>query len=138
MIPNGKFTFTNPLGEHRTFQIKTQNKEAKFAPGKRIVALLTGPDNDSDYQGFGFIENNQVRLWNSKITPAFKWYARMLSLLGGMAETDSEDIKGRIFIQNRVYEFSGSKRCVVCNRTLTDPESIKLQIGPICREGMAA
>lgn len=51
---NGKLTFHNSrTGEHRTFQVKTQDADAKFAPGERIVSLLVGNDNQNDYRGFG-------------------------------------------------------------------------------------
>ena len=41
---NGTITIHNPkTGDHRTFQIKTQPADAKFAPGRRVVSLLTGP-----------------------------------------------------------------------------------------------
>jgi hypothetical protein len=43
---NGTYTITSPTGEHRTFRIKTQKDDARFAPGKRTIALLTGSDND--------------------------------------------------------------------------------------------
>lgn len=36
---NGKFTITNSKGEHRTFSVKTQAKDAKFAPGQRVLAV---------------------------------------------------------------------------------------------------
>lgn len=79
IIYSGTYTITNSKGEHRTFRIKRQKKDAKFAPGARILSLMVGPDN-SGHQ-----------------------YAVMLS-----------------------------KRCVRCNRKLTNPESIKAGIGPEC------
>ena len=67
-ILNGTFTMTNrESGEHRTFQIRTQPDDAKFAPGKRVIALLRGPDNESDYQPFGFVsEDGTIYVWRSK------------------------------------------------------------------------
>ena len=66
-IFNGRYTMKNRRsGEHRTFEIKTQDKDAKFAAGKRVVALLTGPDNTADYTGFGFVEDDGIVVWKSK------------------------------------------------------------------------
>lgn len=140
MIPNGLYTFTNAAGEHRTFKIHTKKKDANFAPGQRIVSLLTGPDNENDYRGFGFVKNDGIKIWNKNFTPAFQWYARMVVAAANAIEQmiEMETPEAAICLQGRGYKVQVSKRCCVCNRTLTDPESIKLQIGPICREGMAA
>ena len=54
VIPNGEITLTNrETGEHRTFRIRTNKEDARFAPGERVIALLTGPDNTTSYTGFG-------------------------------------------------------------------------------------
>lgn len=58
-VPNGRCTIESTrTGEHRTFRIWTQAADAEFAPGKRVVALLTGSQNDDpdDYTGFAFID----------------------------------------------------------------------------------
>jgi hypothetical protein len=44
---NGRYTIqSKQTGEHRTFWVKTQAADAKFAPGRRVVSLLTGSQND--------------------------------------------------------------------------------------------
>ena len=61
---NGIYTVTNKeTGEHRTFAVRTQKEDAKFAPGERIVALLTGPNNEDDYTGFGFVTPAGIIVW---------------------------------------------------------------------------
>ncbi len=116
---NGKWTIENPAtGGHRTFQIRTQADDARFAPGKRIVALLSGPDNTSDYQGFGFVENGRIKVWRKKQDTVFVKFAHML------ANPKYWEDKGL------VYHFEG--KCRRCNRTLTTPESIESGIGPVC------
>lgn len=135
MIPNGTFTFTNvATGEHRTLQVKTQDKEARFMPGKRIVALLRGPDNESDYTGFGFVEGDKVSIWRSKQTPTFTWYARLIVAASAAIQNmvDAEEPEAQVLLQTRQYTVQVSKRCLVCNRKLTDPESIRRQVGPVC------
>ena len=45
---NGTFTVHNPAtGEHRTFKVSTVQQGD--LEGRRIVALLTGPDNANSY-----------------------------------------------------------------------------------------
>lgn len=131
-IFNGKYTIQNrATGEHRTFYVRTQKADAKFAPGARVAALLTGSDNDSDssYQGFGFVNNDGIRVWSSKRgtvagkKSSWEWYAEMLWSLavdGGASEFAEK------------YSLLMEGRCVKCNRTLTEPESIRTGIGPVC------
>ena len=117
---NGKITIASPTGNHRTFSIKTQKVDSNFAPGKRVVALLNGPDNQSDYCGFGFISNNgqDINVWKKKQGGIFDQYAKMLLNPDKYQELGAE------------YLFSGT--CRMCNRELTVPSSIESGIGPIC------
>lgn len=137
MIPNGIYTFTNAKSEHRTFRIKSQKPDAKFAPGKRIAALLTGSDNEKNYTGFGFIETNDtVSVWTSRRYPKspFVYYAKMIEAAGKVVDLQAEVTTANVVLENgHVYKLMASRRCMVCNRTLTDPESIKTGIGPVCR-----
>lgn len=118
---NGTLTLTNPAtGEHRTFRVKTQPDDAKFAPGQRIVSLLTGPDNTSDYTGFAFVnELGHVYCWTKKRGTIYERYARMLTDLAGVIERNKLEVN-----------FEG--RCRICNRPLTTPESVESGIGPVC------
>ena len=78
---NGKLTISNPAtGGHRTFSIKTQPADSKFAPNERVIALLTGSDNTASYTSFGFIQpNGTVRLFRSKSDGIWLKYADMVS-----------------------------------------------------------
>ncbi len=122
---NGEITVHNRVtGAHRTFRVATQPKDSTFAPGKRIVSLLVGPDNTSDYQAFGFVDRfGEVYCWNKfKGTGGkrsdFERFAAILSNPAGFAA--------------RGLEFSFSGRCRVCNRPLTRPDSIARGTGPTC------
>ena len=115
---NGTITIKSPTGAHRTFQIRTQPADSRFAPGKRVVALLNGPDNESSYQPFGFVSNMGIQVWRKKQTKTFNTFAQMLE------RPESFEAKGA------EYLFSG--KCRICNRKLTVPESIESGIGPIC------
>ena len=123
-IPNGLYTLQFPDGSHRTFRIYTKKQDAKFAPGKRIFAILIGPDNTADFEGVGFVDDSGIHVWRSKKGSAVKpskieEYAGLVWKLA-----DGEVIDG--------YELSISKRCLRCNRELTTPESIDREIGPEC------
>lgn len=140
---NGTYTIENTkTGEHRTFSIKTQKPDAKFAPGSRVLALLNGPDNTADYQGFAFITAQApgVTVWKSKCGSfvggtykhsAFEVYATMLVTL--VEDAEKGKLKGNVWHQ-RGYKVHLEGSCIYCNRKLTTPESIKCGIGPDCAE----
>src|SRR5688572_23093574 len=55
---HGEITAYNPAtGQHRTFKVSTVRGDGGLA-GKRIIALLTGSDNENDYTGFGFVRED--------------------------------------------------------------------------------
>lgn len=122
LIPNGFFTITFPDGSHRTLRVRTKPADSKFAPGRRVVGLLIGPDNTSDYEDFAFIGEYGVQTWKRFKNQKQDRYAELLWALG-----NNEEIDG--------YSLAISKRCLICNRTLSDPESLRLGIGPVCRGG---
>lgn len=120
-VPNGFFTLTLPDGSHRTFRVHTQNPQAKFAPGKRVISLLIGPANTGDYERFGFVEADGVRVWKRYRDTKQAAYAEIVWEIatGGRVEG---------------CELLVSKRCMLCNRELTTPESLERGIGPLCWE----
>lgn len=116
---NGFVTIENPgTGRHKTFKIQTKGPDAKFAPGRRVVYLVEGRGR-GELTGFAFIGDGQLWLWK-KYRGKKPWtqYAQML------ADPERYEARAR-------YEFD--VRCRVCNRPLTDPESIRLGVGPNCR-----
>src|SRR5580692_6865196 len=116
---NGVFTVKSiATGEHRTFMVRTQPDDAKFAPGKRVLSLLRGPDNTKDYTGFAFVEPDGIKVW-AKANDKCRAYAAMLEKLS------EHSAAGRV-------EVYAATRCRVCNRTLTTPESVESGIGPVC------
>lgn len=124
-LPEGYFTVQ--FGErydgeetHRTFRVKDASSQSKLA-GKRIISLLTGPDNTGDYMGVGFVTDQGVSVW------------KRFSAEGVMK--DAIDILlGDVETAQMGYAMQ-SGNCYVCGRLLTEPESIKLGIGPVCRGG---
>jgi hypothetical protein len=127
---NGTYTVENVnTGNHRTFEIKTRPRDSNFAPGKRVVALLNGPDNEKDYIGFAFMGDDGITVWRSKRGTAegpslFDKYARLLWAL----TTEGENCG----FYKQGFRLHSEGRCIRCNRKLTVPESIKTGIGPVC------
>lgn len=117
---NGVFTVKSAAtGEHRTFKVRTQPVDSQFAPGRRVVYLLVGADNTSDYQGFAFVDGGEVIPWRKHLGTVREKYCWMLQ------ELQRHVAEGRV-------EVFVSCRCRVCNRTLTTPESVQSGIGPVC------
>ena len=127
---NGSITIENTAtGEHRTFQIKTQKDDAKFAPTMRIVSVLNGPDNYFNYKGFGFaFEDKGVLVWKNKrgtdSRSKFEVYADMINHFFGHDSARDWTAMG--------YTCTIEKKCLRCNRKLTHPESLRCGIGPVC------
>lgn len=121
VIANGYYTLKFPCGTHRTFRVFTKKATAKFSPGQRIIAMLIGPDNTNDYEQFGFVDDNGIKIWKRFIGKKQEEYARLIWMLATGCEA-----KG--------YELLVSKRCLRCNRVLTDPVSLERGIGPECLE----
>jgi hypothetical protein len=125
---NGEITIEGPKG-HRTFRVKS----SKFGKGdkaeiKRVVGLLVGSDNESDYVNFAFATDaGRVVVWkrfrgtDEKLS-AHEVYATML------------DDRGRQNFEARGYKYLVSTHCTRCNRKLTDPVSIETGMGPHCRK----
>jgi hypothetical protein len=125
---NGHYTIKSSWsGDHRTFKIHTQGEKTEFAPGQRIVSLLTGTENDSDssYTGFAFIDDDGIHVWTKKRGEGlWEKYAEMLWSLALDSALSPWAVKG--------FTIMGEGRCIRCNRLLTEPNSIKSGIGPVC------
>lgn len=120
---NGKFTVKSTrTGEHRTFQVRTQDAKATFAPGKRVLSLLTGSNNEADYTGFAFVDDFGIHVWTKNRTEQYMALARMLEHL------QRHEDAGRV-------EVCAETTCRKCNRALTTPESVRDGIGKKCARG---
>ncbi len=128
---NGIFTVTSiTTGEHRTFRIKTQAEDAKFAPGSRVVSLLTGPDNSNDYKSFGFVnpgyqDNIKIAVWKKYRGSGWDKRSTFEKYAATLENLSSLEGQGKI-------EILVEGLCRICNRKLTEPESLKTGIGPVC------
>ena len=117
-VPNGFFTLTLPCGSHRTFRVRTERNGR--LRGQRTVALLIGPDNSGDYEPFGQLAPGGVAVWKRF---AHARQAELAAILWALWH--GELIEG--------HDLLVSRRCMACNRPLTDPESILTGFGPSCR-----
>lgn len=134
-IANGSFTLTWPDGKHKTFRIKTQKNDSHFAPGKRVIALMTGSDNENSFTGFGFVDNNGVRIWDSISSGRAKtaWVyseGKLEGYVRALWSLATEGDASRFYAKG--YRLLSEERCVKCNRKLTNPLSIRNKIGPEC------
>ena len=116
---NGTITAESCTGEHRTFRIKTQAKDAKFAPGQRILSLLIGQDNVSDFKSFAFVRDDRICVWKKFRGTKFETLAKVVQ---------DQDY----FVQKFGFVYHSEGACRVCNRKLTTPDSVSSGIGPIC------
>lgn len=129
---NGRFTIQNILtGVHRTFKVETGFKGQEWAKNKRIVSLLTQPDNVNGFAPFATLrKNNTIKCFKNKIDVGdWRAYAGML---WSFANDNFSFLKEGFNPDN--YEILEETCCRRCNRPLTNPESIRSGIGPYCAE----
>jgi len=132
LILAGKAVFTlvsKKSGTRYTYKVIRADSK-KWNPATYFVSLLTGPDNTSNYQYIGMIQNNRFRTTqksrmrdDSVPVKAISWSLIQLSA-GKMSE---------------LLEIWHEGRCCRCGRRLTVPDSIAIGLGPECsgmnREG---
>jgi hypothetical protein len=122
-------------GDHRTFKVSTVSKGS--LAGKRILSLLTGSNNESDYTGFAFITQGEqgdrlpagvLLLWKR-----FRGQDGERSMWERLADL----VQRPTYWESRGVTYQFSLRCRRCGRTLTHPESLASGLGPVC-EGRAS
>lgn len=125
VIPNGYYTVVLREDRHVTFRLETADTTffTTCAFGTQIVSFLSGADNQRDYTGCAFVTGQQYRRWQ-------RYHAdtdldAALTLLMQQPETHA----ARYVLE--------SNRCFMCNRLLTNPDSILNGIGPICTKNLA-
>jgi len=137
---NGTYTIESPKGGHRTFKVATVLRGK--LEGRRVVSLLTGPDNESSWSGFGFVEESGIAVWGRRnrsvrglvSTPQARaeWltftHREKLSTMLWSLSTEGEASQ----FYRLGYRLLLEGRCLICNRKLTTPESITSGVGPVC------
>lgn len=118
-LPCGFLTVHFPFGDHRTFRIRFEQYGQNR--GKRTLSLLIGPCNTDDYEQIGIVTPDGFDLRKSTLGTKTETHARLLWDLARGEQLDG-------------YELLTEKRCRLCMRPLTDPESIHTELGPTCRK----
>lgn len=119
-ISSGFYTLEHPDGSHSTWQIRLEKTHRTYR-GQRTISRLIGPDNSNDYE-------RTAVLWNSGFSPIGNHRrgrtAELLRLLWDAANDNPAE----------GYTLLIDKRCRWCSKHLTDPTSIRTEIGPTCRK----
>lgn len=122
----GKSIFTIQsarTGARHTFQVRHKKDSDMY-----FVSLLTGSNNDEDYEYLCFIRehyNGRYQYGTSKKScrkdnhPAHA----MIKYLAKLIETQE---------MHPQFEFYHEGKCARCGKTLTDPISIERGLGPTC------
>lgn len=130
MLQDGFYTIVYVKAQtHRTLKIETI-KQGGLA-GRTVISYLVGPDNESDYKGFGFIDpqTGVVTFWQK--FRAQESAERLVRILAAV-----KTIVGNPTEAGINYALKSSK-CCRCGRTLTVPASIHNGMGPECAKRRA-
>ena len=119
--------YNKESGNHRTFRFKKQSVDDSFAPDRIILQLLTGSDNENDYQGIGFLNGSSIQVWRKYVGSQNEKTAEILGqvLFGFIGRYPLEVLER--------FEVITSGNCFKCGKTLTTPDSVESGIGPICK-----
>lgn len=63
-VTRGHYTVVREDGTRRTYRARTMAANSRFAPGKTVIDLLTGPENTSSYTGIAFADSTGLRVWS--------------------------------------------------------------------------
>jgi len=129
----GDATFTvtsRKTGTRFTYRVEALSG-TDDAAGKWFVGVLTGPDNRHDYTYAGMVfeqpdgSHKPTQTRNSKLpacAPSWMGFVWLVAQLNADADI------------SRSAELDPMGKCGRCGRELTDPESIRTGLGPVCRE----
>jgi hypothetical protein len=124
VIPDGTYTVVAPteLGEHVTLRLRPATWAKDLPAGSQVVEFLSGPDNEHDFTGFGFIVKGKPRIWKR-----YRDGGRPVIALHLLLDMQEDNVREA----GHTYALA-SGRCYRCNRTLTVPASIHRGLGPVC------
>lgn len=123
------FTVSNNKGEHYTFQITRKEANGRY-PETWFVALLTGPDNNTDYTYLGMLNpvGGTVSLTRNSRFDDRSVPVRVIRWALNIVWNKQSFPDG--------YGIRHEGKCGRCGRRLTVPESIDSGIGPECAKIM--
>jgi len=130
----GKVTLTIelPSGNHYTYAINGKEANGEHPPAW-FVSLLTGPNNEHDFQYIGMLRPNNGEV---SLTRASKFNDDTLPVrlirrvLYRVWRNELDEVR------QHGYNVHHSGKCGRCGRKLTTPESIERGIGPDCFNSM--
>ena len=131
VVFNGDYEVTSAkTGEIRTLVIRTQDLRSKFCPGERILKILTGTNREdfNDWEGFAFVTDRGIQVWKAKRGDEKRSLHDYLAQILWGIEVDGEESPWF----KAGYRVESNYRCIICNRPLTNDESMKTGIGSIC------
>lgn len=145
-VKNGTYTVSDERHEGKHFTLKLWTSTKGPLAGKRILSLLTGPDNTGDYEGVAFWndELRRVNVWrryksetSRQPIDGYGWQNDWSIVERKLAVWCDLAVRGSTEERHGYWYDSGMRmlvegRCVRCNRALTVPESIEAGIGPEC------
>lgn len=129
-IISGTYTIVSAkTGDHRTVKIQDDDFAwmTNFKPvaGTRIVAAMTGADNERSFTSIGTLTpNGELRIWKKHEGRA-DFVAAVKYLLAKGVGNEVEYGKN--------YAVRSGK-CFICNRKLTTPASVHYGYGPDCAD----
>lgn len=121
---DGTYSLVWNDGTYRTLKVHTP-KQGNLA-GKRIAAFLRGQDNEGDYTGFAFInDNGTFAIWKR-----FRDNTDLRTALQALCQPEKAAEAGLAYALE-------SGNCYRCGRKLTVPASIHAGMGPDCAKKSA-
>ena len=129
---NARVTLKSTVtGRHISYRVQCpKDDEGKLDTSIHFVKVLTGPDNESDYQYIGYVRDEKffhggAKSFASKDSFSVIAFGWALKHLGDLVMPEGLEV---------LHEGS----CGRCGRTLTVPESIQTGLGPVCAAKGAA
>jgi len=125
-------TIELPNGNHYTYGINGKDSDGKFPPSW-FVSLLTGPNNETDYNYLGMLEPHSG---NVRLTRASKFTEETLPVKLIQRVIKRIWVNELHIVKQHGYNVHHSGKCGRCGRKLTTPESLERGIGPECIKAM--
>lgn len=150
-VHNGTYTVASKVRGHFTVKLWTAQKGD--LAGRRMLSILTGPDNETAFTGIAFWDDGKrlVTVWRRYRGPessmpidGFHWqpkgwsaYEQKLAIWADLAVRGATPERHG-FWHGEGYTMELEGRCCRCNRKLTHPESIEMGLGPECAQIISA